>query len=322
MKNTVNRAQNGQRKTFFSLVAKKNKILVAAMLVVASMFSIHVSAQLKVGSNGNVSVHNPGTTDALSYLSIGGTGLSNAKLYVYGTGSAGGDQYGVYSYLSWGMVANWKYAVYGLSKATGGNMVGVKGEASPINNSSSTATYGVYGLAGGANSGKNYGVFGLLQSGSYNGTGVYGSNSTTVPTISARYAGYFYGNTYVNGHLSYTSSSQTSDARLKTNISDIKTDALLKIKELHPVQFQWQQVEDISIEDSVIVKTPHFSEDVDFNQQHYGFLAQEVQKIFPDIVLEGSDGYLSVNYTELIPLLIQAVQELSTEMEELKKQNK
>ena len=41
---------------------------------------------------------------------------------------------------------------------------------------------------------------------------------------------------------------------------------------------------------------------------------------FSDMVHEDGAGYLSVNYTELIPLLIQAVQELSAKVEELKKQ--
>lgn len=51
-------------------------------------------------------------------------------------------------------------------------------------------------------------------------------------------------------------------------------------------------------------------------------MAQDVQKLFPDMVHEDGAGYLSVNYIELIPLLIQTVQELSTEVEELKKQTK
>ena len=51
-------------------------------------------------------------------------------------------------------------------------------------------------------------------------------------------------------------------------------------------------------------------------------LAQDVQKLFPELVTEGGDGYLSINYVELIPLLIQAVQDLSEEVEELKAQIK
>ncbi len=48
-------------------------------------------------------------------------------------------------------------------------------------------------------------------------------------------------------------------------------------------------------------------------------IAQDVQKVFPELVYE-RDNKLSINYIELIPLLIKTIQELSTEVEELKKQ--
>ena len=59
----------------------------------------------------------------------------------------------------------------------------------------------------------------------------------------------------------------------------------------------------------------------DMEGTHYGFIAQDVQKIPPEIVYE-RDGQLSVNYLELIPLLVQKVQELSAEVETLKTQIK
>ena len=295
----------------------KNNLFIGAMMIISCLLVQNAQAQLTVTENGNVGIH---TDTPLSYLSVGGSGISNAKVFVRGSGVEDVEQFGLVSYLTWGTATNRKYAIYGYSEASDGNMIGVKGEATSLGTSSTSATFGVYGLADGANSGRNYGVYGLLKAGTFNGTGIYGTNSTTVPTISARYAGYFYGNTYVNGTLYSTSGFQSSDARLKTNITDIKSDALIKIKELHPVQFQWQQVEDISIEDSKIIKTPHFSEDVDFNQKHYGFIAQDVQKLFPDLVKEDGSGYLSVNYVELIPLLVNAIQELSAEVEMLKAQ--
>ena len=128
--------------------------------------------------------------------------------------------------------------------------------------------------------------------------------------------------TNINGDLLYTQSYATSDARLKTNIVGIRNDATSKLKELHPVQFQWQQVEDVTVEDTITIRTPHFSSDMDFDKKHYGLLAQDVQKLFPDMVKENGDGYLSVNYTELIPLLVQAIQELSAKVEELEKKAK
>ena len=50
-------------------------------------------------------------------------------------------------------------------------------------------------------------------------------------------------------------------------------------------------------------------------------MAEEVQKIFPELVYE-RQGNLAINYTELIPLLIMKIQELSTEVDKLKVQVK
>ena len=51
---------------------------------------------------------------------------------------------------------------------------------------------------------------------------------------------------------------------------------------------------------------------------HYGLSAQELQEIYPDLVYEGQDGYLGVNYVELVPILIRSIQELKQELEEVK----
>ena len=46
-----------------------------------------------------------------------------------------------------------------------------------------------------------------------------------------------------------------------------------------------------------------------------------MQKIYPDLVLEGQDGYLAVNYTELVPILIRSIQELKQELNDVKSAN-
>lgn len=50
----------------------------------------------------------------------------------------------------------------------------------------------------------------------------------------------------------------------------------------------------------------------------YGVIAQEIQKEFPEIVFEGSDGYLRVDYIQLIPIIIEAIRDLKKELDEVK----
>ena len=46
-----------------------------------------------------------------------------------------------------------------------------------------------------------------------------------------------------------------------------------------------------------------------------GFIAQEVQKIFPELVETDQEGFLSVNYTGLIPHLLEAIKDLKHQVE-------
>ena len=52
-------------------------------------------------------------------------------------------------------------------------------------------------------------------------------------------------------------------------------------------------------------------------KKHYGLSAQELQKLYPELVVEGQDGYLGVNYIELVPILIRSIQELKQQINEL-----
>jgi hypothetical protein len=51
-----------------------------------------------------------------------------------------------------------------------------------------------------------------------------------------------------------------------------------------------------------------------------GLLAQEVQKAFPELVKEDDKGVLSVNYTGLIPVMIDAIKEQDKKINALEKQ--
>jgi predicted nuclease with TOPRIM domain len=44
-----------------------------------------------------------------------------------------------------------------------------------------------------------------------------------------------------------------------------------------------------------------------------GFSAQEVKEIIPELVSEGEDGYLSIEYGKMTPLLLEAIKALMVE---------
>jgi len=95
--------------------------------------------------------------------------------------------------------------------------------------------------------------------------------------------------------------SETSDASLKTNVSSIE-DALQMVKLLDGVRFDWR-----ANADAKEITTP----------AHIGLLAQNVQTVLPEAVSENQNGHLSVSYTNLVAVLVEAVKELSVKVEAL-----
>jgi len=110
-------------------------------------------------------------------------------------------------------------------------------------------------------------------------------NLTATGTITAN-------TTYSNDYL------HTSDASLKTNVRQIQG-ALDLIKSMQGDRFQWIQDGSPSI----------------------GFIAQEVQGVFPEAVKRRPDGKLAVEYDIIAAPLVEAVKELSTQVEELRSEN-
>ena len=56
-------------------------------------------------------------------------------------------------------------------------------------------------------------------------------------------------------------------------------------------------------------------------EEQVGLLAQEVQKNYPQLVKQNDQGELSVNYSGLIPVLLEGIKEQQKQIETLKKQN-
>ena len=98
----------------------------------------------------------------------------------------------------------------------------------------------------------------------------------------------------------------TSDERLKENVKPLEN-ALLKVSQLSGVEFDWKE---LTAEEK---KTVHGNEGHDV-----GVIAQEVEKVLPEVVTERENGYKAVKYEKMVPLLIEAIKELTEQNKELK----
>ena len=261
-------------------------------------------AQIQVNSTGSVAV--------------GDTLSQDVKLFVNTNGSRGT---GIYSLIE--SVKSNAVAILGEVTGAMDSQVAVMGRAANYQ-SNTGRSVGVFGIAGNIKSGYNYGVYGALQ-GIKNGAGIFGTATTAPnPQINGKYAGYFQGDTYVTGILTAGQITTLSDARYKSNIQQINATALAKITALNPVQYTMLSGEAIAFANTEPTDTTSTmtmitsNEDLSkANQIHYGLLAQEVKELYPELVYEDSAGVMSINYTELIPLLIQAVQDLAEQVSAL-----
>jgi hypothetical protein len=100
----------------------------------------------------------------------------------------------------------------------------------------------------------------------------------------------------------------TSDARLKTIDGDF-TKGLNEIRQLHPVRYHYKNAGKRIFEPEVL------------NTEFSGFLAQEVQQVFPGCVKADEDGYLSLNIHDIIIASVNAMKELDAKNTQLQSEN-
>ncbi len=104
-----------------------------------------------------------------------------------------------------------------------------------------------------------------------------------------------FGNATLRGALT-----QNSDMRLKKGFSRIES-SLDKLAHVHGYRYHWKEASR-------------------GNDRQIGLLAQEIKAGFPELVSEGNDGYMSVNYSGFTAVLLEAIHELKKELEGLKKE--
>jgi len=132
-----------------------------------------------------------------------------------------------------------------------------------------------------------------------NGTGA-GSESNALVILKDG-SSTFEGNMQVNGDLAYSGTlTNSSDKRLKKDIVGIQ-DVLSELITLEGYRYRYNNIKA-----------------TDTLSLHIGLIAQEVEKVYPELIKKGKDGYLSLDYMGMVPLLLEAIKELSQQNVDLK----
>lgn len=162
-----------------------------------------------------------------------------------------------------------------------------------------------------------------VKLGKLNGFGIVISGSTPAPTNIALANILMTGSVSISGSMGVGMSAtttfgridakndvvafSTSDERLKKYVKNIPN-ALDKVSQINGVNFQWRKT------DEEMKQNIH-----SFEGKDVGVIAQEVEKILPEVVITRDNGYKAVKYEKIIPLLVEAIKELQAEVQELKK---
>lgn len=287
------------------------KIIVLFLLSIATLSAY---PQLLVSEDGSTEVK---TSNDADY----GLKIHNPKIGVLGE--------------SGGNASGWSYGVYGISSGFyAQNSVGVAGVVSTTSVYPENASYGVLGEAQGGENGRNYGVFARLGAQSKYSAG-FALYATTNPNdngemISQRYAGYFNGNVYINGVLTVSGDvvSESSTYQLAATESEESGDGIRMVSEneestlekLTSLNAATTYKNDFIVEqDDAAALNKANAKSLGVQQRkHYSLMAEQVEEQFPELVYTKDSGEKYINYTELIPILIQSIAELRNEVEALK----
>lgn len=129
----------------------------------------------------------------------------------------------------------------------------------------------------------------------------------------------------VNGSIAiYGTVKLSSDERLKTNITQLPDSETNKLYLLNAKAYIKHQPEEQSSTRSKVKGTnlnsaKNFGTSVKQTSQttEYGFLAQELMTVYPDLVTQDSAGYYLVDYIGLIPVLVEAIKEQKIVIDQL-----
>jgi hypothetical protein len=109
---------------------------------------------------------------------------------------------------------------------------------------------------------------------------------------------------HVVGNICYTGSiGACSDERYKKDITTI-SGSLDRVLKMRGITYRWK-------------KDEYPEQDFD-DKVHLGFIAQEVEELCPEVVISDDNGYKSVDYSRLTPVLLEAIKEQQEQIDDLK----
>ena len=133
----------------------------------------------------------------------------------------------------------------------------------------------------------------------YPGTAGYGLIINTPASQGQVYALYAFGSAFLTGSVF-----QASDLAYKKNVVPVKN-AVEKLRLLNGVHFEYSDT----------------AEGVKSSEtESIGVIAQEVEEVFPSIVRENKEGLKAVNYSALVPVLIEAIKDQQLQLEAQQKE--
>lgn len=300
--------------------------------------AVNVNAQLVVDSLGHVGI---GNDEPACLLSVGQNSPDEPNcgihckpkkktygFYVYNNPSKSNTIDGVYAWAN--------------NKGTG-DIYGCIGVAESSNTSagSSQKAVGVCGRAGDAYNA--IGVFGGRHSvvtfiPCVNFAGVYGSETEVQPlslsTYPGTYAGFFTGKVRVTngiyGTLLTPSASASPQNRAKSRMSDVTSlednveSVTDKLSQVNTLQFSRQNIlrnkaktQAVSSDNENDSENTSYDPESNLSAIQYGLAADQLKAVYPELVYEDENGNVSINYVEMIPLLVQSIKELSKKVSEL-----
>lgn len=100
------------------------------------------------------------------------------------------------------------------------------------------------------------------------------------------------GRNYLRGETLHQGMNRESDQRLKKDIKDISNTDIENLSKLKPKEYKKKNT----------------------NTPEYGFLAQDVEKVYPDLVTNDKDGFKALRYESITPLLVGKVNDMSKQV--------